>query len=236
VNGVFSGSGGSTWSHRLRCKARSDGQPLLVTSGKDGRTGIEVRTPTLGLEATGRIEGPVRSLGATGWDRHVAALGVTLHLPPGHRLLAAFGTDGSSQSWAERWRLLDMFVVLLVTAVAFRVAGVRVAAVALAALVLAHQEWPVLTWATLNLLIATALVRVAPRAAAADRTDLARGRPRDRRRAVRAVCAEPGAARVLPAARKSLGALRDGRGCSRCSRTGGAHLKSQWIASLQRNS
>jgi len=34
--------------------------------------------------------------------------------------------------------------------------------VALAALVLAHQEWPVLTWATLNLLIATALVRVAP--------------------------------------------------------------------------
>jgi hypothetical protein len=141
--------------------ARSSGQALLVTSRND-HAGVEVRTPQLDLEATGRVEKPLRKLPATGWEQHLTNLGLNLHLPPGHRLLAALGVDYAGESWVARWRLLDMFIVLLVTAVAFRLAGIPVAALALIGLVLAHQEAPALTWVVLNVLIAIALARFAP--------------------------------------------------------------------------
>jgi hypothetical protein len=141
--------------------ARSGGQALFVTSRND-HAGVEVRTPQLELEATGRIEKPLRKLPAAGWDQHLTNLGINLHLPPGHQLLATLGADDSGLSWVERWRLLDMFIVLLVTAVAFRLAGIPVAVLTLAGLVLAHQEAHVLTWVVLNLLIALALARFAP--------------------------------------------------------------------------
>src|SRR4029453_17248725 len=51
-----------------------------------------------------------------------------------------------------RWRLLDIFAVLLVAAVAFRVAGVPAALLSLTAFALTHHELPALTWAALNLL------------------------------------------------------------------------------------
>jgi hypothetical protein len=141
--------------------ARSGEQPLLVTS-RNGHAGVEVRTPSLALEATGRIDKPLRKLPATGWDDDVTGLGITLHLPPGHRLLAAPGVDLAGETWVARWRLLDMFIVLLVTAVAFRIAGIPVAALAFVGLVLAHQDTPAMTWVILNLLIAIALARFAP--------------------------------------------------------------------------
>ena len=52
--------------------------------------------------------------------------------------------------------------MLLVTAVAFRVAGVSAAVLSLAAFALTHHELPALTWAALNLLVAIALVRAMP--------------------------------------------------------------------------
>src|SRR4026207_1590788 len=68
--------------------ARQNGQPLLVTQGEDDRAGIEVRTPDLGIEATGRIE-QRGALPASGWTTRLASLGITLRPPPGHRLLRA---------------------------------------------------------------------------------------------------------------------------------------------------
>ena len=158
--------------------------------------------PSLDLEATGRIEKPLRKLPATGWDQRLTQLGINLHLPPGHRLLAAFGVDYAAMSWVERWRLLDMFIVLLVTAVAFRIAGVPLAVLTLVGLTLAHQEMPALTWAVLNLLIAIVLAQFAPDGTVASvRVGLARRELPDRRDAVRAVRAAAGAACVLPATR-----------------------------------
>jgi predicted secreted protein len=61
--------------------ARQNGQPLLVTQGEDDRAGIEVRTPDLGIEATGRIE-QRGALPASGWTTRLASLGITLRLPP----------------------------------------------------------------------------------------------------------------------------------------------------------
>ena len=141
--------------------ARQNGQPLLVTQGEDDRAGIEVRTPDLGIEATGRIE-QRGALPASGWTTRLASLGITLRLPPGHRLLAAPGVDSSPSAWLDRWRLLDIFAVLLVAAVAFRVAGVPAAVLSLVAYTLTHHELPALTWAALNLLVAIAIVRAMP--------------------------------------------------------------------------
>jgi len=142
--------------------ARADEQPLLVTRGEQGRAGVEVRSPRVELEGTGRIERSSGAMPAAGWATRIAGLGITLHLPPGVRLLAAIGVDESPSAWLNRWRLLDIFVVLLVAAAAFRIAGWPVAALAAAALTLAHHELPALTWLYLNLLIAMALARAAP--------------------------------------------------------------------------
>jgi hypothetical protein len=141
--------------------ARAGEQPLLVTRGDQGRAGVEVRSPGVQLEGTGRIERSGGGMPAAGWDGRIARLGITLHLPPGVRLLAAIGVDEPPSAWLNRWRLLDIFVVLLVAAAAFRIAGWPVAALAAAALTLAHHELHALTWLYLNLLIAMALARAA---------------------------------------------------------------------------
>ena len=142
--------------------ARLDEQSLLVTQREEGRAGVELRAPELGLEATGRLVGNGGRVAATGWDTRLASLGINLQLPPGHRLLAASGVDVASSAWLNRWRLLDVFAVLLVAAVAFRVAGVPAAVLALVAFTLTHHELPALTWAALNLLVAIALARAVP--------------------------------------------------------------------------
>lgn len=142
--------------------ARTGGQPLLVTRGRDGRSGVEVRSTGIELEATGRVETSSGALPAGGWDARLASLAITLHLPPGERLLATFGVDDSPTAWLDRWRLLDIFVVLLVAAAAFRVAGWPVAALAGVALTLSHHELRALTWLYLNALVAIALAQAAP--------------------------------------------------------------------------
>ncbi len=142
--------------------ARQGDESLLVTRGAEDRAGVELRSPALGLEAIGRIETRGSALPVAGWDTRLASLGLTLRLPPGHRLVAAPGVDSSPTAWLDRWRLLDIFAVLLVTAVAFRVAGVPAALLSLAAFALVHHELPALTWATLNLLVAIGLARAVP--------------------------------------------------------------------------
>jgi hypothetical protein len=142
--------------------ARQNEQALLVTLGEDDRAGVELRSPELGVEATGRLEKRRGAITAAGWNTRLASLGINLQLPPGHRLLAAPGVDVSASAWLNRWRLLDIFAVLLVTAVAFRVAGVPAAVLSLVAFTLTHHELPALTWAALNLLVAIGLARAVP--------------------------------------------------------------------------
>ena len=143
--------------------ARSAEQPLLVTRGAAANsTGVEWRAQNVNLIATGRALPAAGQLPASGWTARIASLAVTLHLPPGYRLLAAAGADRAPSAWLDRWRLLDIFVVLLVVTAAFRVAGVTAAIVAGAALLLAHHEARPLTWLFLNLLIAMAIARAVP--------------------------------------------------------------------------
>ena len=75
---------------------------------------MEVTGPQLTLEALGRIE----TRGGTpvaGWGTSIDDMTATLNLPPGRKLLTALGVDNAPRSWTGRWRLLDFFVLLIVT-------------------------------------------------------------------------------------------------------------------------
>lgn len=136
------------------------GESLLVTS-RGADAGVEVTGPGLDLGAHGRIDSG-GAMPVVGWQKRLEAMEATLNLPPGVKLLAAFGVDEAPTSLAGRWRLLDFFVLLIVTLAAARLFGRKVAAIAFVALLLSYHEPGAPVWTWLNLLAATALARVAP--------------------------------------------------------------------------
>ena len=141
--------------------AHSGGLPLLVTAGDEGRTGLEVRAPQLSLTTVART--PARgALPATGWNQRFDSVSGVLHLPPGHRLLAAPGSDEAPGSWFETWGLWSVFGVALVVVFVYWTAGRIPAAIAAVALLLTYQEMPPLIWLWGNLLAALAVARAAP--------------------------------------------------------------------------
>ena len=140
--------------------ATEHGDDLLVTT-HDGLPGVEVRGAELDVEALGRI-GTRGEMPVAGWQTDVQSAAATLNLPPGHKLLAAFGVDAADASWTGRWRLLDFFLLLIVAVAAARLFGRAAGVVALVALTLSFHEPGAPVWTWLNLLAAVALARVAP--------------------------------------------------------------------------
>jgi hypothetical protein len=142
--------------------ATEHGDNLLITRGREeGQTGIEVRIPEVDIESLGRGETRA-AMPATGWDARFASVGATLNLPPGHKLLVATGVDRAVGSWADRWALLDFFLVLIITIATWRLFSPVAGVVALLALGLSYHEIQAPTWLWLNALIAIAVLRVAP--------------------------------------------------------------------------
>ena len=142
--------------------ASEDDDNLLITKGQqEGETGIELRQNVVDVDTLGRAE--TRGvLPISGWHARLAGVSTVLHLPPGHKLLAAPGVDNAPASWASRWQLLDFFLVLIITIGTWRLFGRMAGILALAALVLSFHELNAPAWLWLNLLIAIALMRVAP--------------------------------------------------------------------------
>ncbi len=142
--------------------AEVDGQQLLVTDGDtDGKRGVEIRQPSLRLETLARTADR-DALPISGWDTRFASVQTTLNLPPGQRLLAAPGVDRATGSWLDRWQLLDIFLLLVITASAWKLLGRGPGVVAFLALFLSYHESGAPSWLWLNLLATVALLRVAP--------------------------------------------------------------------------
>jgi len=142
--------------------ATEAGDNLLVTKGdEDGESGVEVRRANVDLEALARVE--VRgTLPATGWLARFTEVSADLYLPPGHKLLAAPGADRAIGSWTANWQLLDFFLVLIITIAAWKLFGRGAGVIAVLALALSYNEPGAPAWLWLNLLVAVALLRVAP--------------------------------------------------------------------------
>lgn len=126
-----------------------------------GPAGVELRSPTVDVRTLARIDAGT-AFPATGYTQRFANVSGELRLPPGERLLAVLGADAAPSAWLERWHLLDVFLVLLVAAAAWRVVGLRLAIVALLALVLTYHESGAPTWLWVNLVVALALAAAAP--------------------------------------------------------------------------
>jgi hypothetical protein len=149
--------------YTLRSARTSSGEPLLITAGMaPGLTGVELRGATVDLTAVSRVERAGGSLPAVGWRTRFTGVSGRLMMAPGYRLLAAFGPDSAPEAWLERWRLLDIFVVLLTATVAWRMLGVRAAIVALVVGLLTYQEIGAPAGLWLAVLVTLALQRAAP--------------------------------------------------------------------------
>ena len=145
----------------LKSAAEND-ENLLITYGEqDGYLGIELRRSELDVMAIGRSDTRA-AMPVTGWDARFIDVTTDLYLPPGHKLLTALGADTASGSWFGRWQLLDFFMVLIITIAAWKLFGTTSGIIALLALTLSYHEVDAPSWLWLNLLIATALQRVAP--------------------------------------------------------------------------
>jgi hypothetical protein len=140
-----------------------DGVDQPVTRlAEGGAVGVELRGEQLNLGADSRIPGGGGTMAATGWRSDFRQASVQLTLPPGWRLLHAFGVDSATGSWISAWTLWDFFFVLVSALAAGRLAGWRRGVLFGAALTLGwHMPgapqalWPVL-------LAVLALARVLP--------------------------------------------------------------------------
>ena len=142
--------------------AREYDESLLITKGaRDGQTGVELRQSAVDVDAIGRVDSR-GELPVTGWATRFADVETTLNLPPGHKLLMAPGVDNAAGSWVSQWQLLDFFLVLIITIAVWRLFGRAAGVIALGALALSFHELHAPSWLWLNLLIAMALMRVAP--------------------------------------------------------------------------
>jgi hypothetical protein len=149
--------------YRLSSARTGKDAPLLITSGSDPKlTGVELRERSVDLTAVSRLARGRGVLPATGWQTRMAAVSARLVLAPGYRLLAAVGPDAAPGAWLDRWRLLDIFAVLLIATVAWRLLGIRTALIALGAAALTYQEHGAPTWLWLAVLVAFALERATP--------------------------------------------------------------------------
>lgn len=144
-------------------QATLDGQDRLITqTSPNDPPGIEIRQGQLNLIAVSRILGKPFTLPAVGWDFDVRSLSTTLFLPPGWKLVGAWGVDSVTHAWVQEWTLLDLFLVLIMAAAITKLLGLGWGIIALLTLTLIYHEngAPIYSW--LNLIGALALLRALP--------------------------------------------------------------------------
>ena len=134
-------------------------QPVTRLTAAGG-AGVELRPGRIDVSAEGRIEGDVGSLPVSAWNADFTAVRLTVHTPPGWRLLHASGSDKTYGSWWSRWDLWAAFFVLLTAMAVGRLHGKVGGVIALAALVLSWHldDAPQLLWPALVAVQALALV------------------------------------------------------------------------------
>lgn len=136
-------------------------QPALITTLEGhSQKGIELREQHMNIKASSRYEGEIAVLPANGWNEPFNAISTTVHFPPGWELFAAFGSDNQTTAWLERWNLMDIFLVLLLSIAIYQLYGWRWALPAtLFVILLWHeQDAPTVIW--LFMVMLAALLRV----------------------------------------------------------------------------
>lgn len=138
-------------------RASQDGEPLLISKGESGRSGVEVRARQLDLDAGLRLATHRGAILSSGWQVPLESIDATLYLPHGYRLLGTTGVDRSPDSWVAQWSLLDLFVLAVIALLAGRLLGWPWGLLAAGYLSLAQHEITAPLW-TLAVTLALALL------------------------------------------------------------------------------
>lgn len=140
-----------------------DGQDKLITQiDANSPPGVEVRQGHVNLTAVSRVADKPFKLPAVGWDFNVRQLSTILYLPPGFKLIGAWGADTVTHAWVQEWTLLDLFLVLIMAAAVAKLLGLGWGLITLVTMILTYREVgaPIYSW--LNLIAALALYKVLP--------------------------------------------------------------------------
>lgn len=139
------------------------GEAQLITEQQGTQQkGVEVRQGSIFLHADSRIDNDIDNISASGWQQQFHEVSAELNLPPGWRLFAATGVDNVPDSWLARWTVLDFFLVLITSFVVMMLWNKYWGGVALITLILIWHEADAPQFIWLNILAATALLRVLP--------------------------------------------------------------------------
>lgn len=140
-----------------------NGEDQLITRlPESNQEGVEIRQGNLNISAESRLEGALRKVSAVGWDHSFQKVNATLNLPPGWRLFAVSGVDQAMDTWVNRWTLLDIFLVLMLSLAFFKLAGRFWGVLAFITLVLTYKEVDAPQWIWLFLVLGLALVKYLP--------------------------------------------------------------------------
>lgn len=139
-----------------------NGKDRLITAREKGKPGVEFREGNLTLNADLRLDKKTRSFSAIGWDHEMESLRLKLNLPPGWEFFTARGADGSYGELLMDWTLWDIFFLLLVALIFWKMASPVFGGIALAGIFLIYHEpnAPLFSW--LLVLAAAALLQVLP--------------------------------------------------------------------------
>lgn len=143
-------------------RVRIDEKPQFITQDEQGLSGVEIRQRDINLGAESRFETGVSTLPVSGWEHDLQQVNTTLHLPPGWQLFSASDTDNLPKSWIQAWSLLDIFLVLIIALAIGYLYNWKWSVLALVTLVLVWHENDAPRFIWLNLLAATALLKVLP--------------------------------------------------------------------------
>ncbi len=144
-------------------RVSTNGKDRLVTqTGNDRKPGVELRHGVVELSADSRMARTGAAIPAVGWDHDFQSVSANLNIGPGWRLIHVGGVDSVQGTWFQRWTLLDLFLVLVISLAVFKMRNAAWGALCLVALVAVFHEpgSPKAVW--LFLLGAMALLKVLP--------------------------------------------------------------------------
>jgi hypothetical protein len=135
---------------------------VITAQDAEGKMGLQLRRSQLSLSADSRLPQRSLRLSAVDWDHDFQSAAGVLQLPPGWRLLAVSGVDRVSDTWLQRWSLLDLFLVLIIALAVFKLRGPLWGVLALAVMVLIYHEPNAPRLVLLHLIAVLALLPLLP--------------------------------------------------------------------------
>ncbi|MBL4660005.1 MAG: hypothetical protein JKY19_06595 [Alcanivoracaceae bacterium] len=141
--------------------AKDHDESMLITQSEDGSQGLELHTPEIYLQVNAEFN-PSLLTNISPWQASFDKIKSDLYLPYGYLPLAASNVDSSRGIWIEKWKLWDIFIVMLLTAFCFKVLGLKTSIAAFFTLILGYHEshMPLIAWA--NIIIGVALLSIKP--------------------------------------------------------------------------